>query len=83
MRFIGYFEGLDSQRGIAWRCADSLALRALSRAVLDGMEQRGIHAGQPGEHPGVAPVALAFVTRDGVEALRGLATRTCAPNSVR
>jgi transposase len=25
---IGYFEGLDSQRGIAWRCADSLALRA-------------------------------------------------------
>ena len=28
MLFIGYFEGLDSQRGIAWRCADSLALKA-------------------------------------------------------
>jgi transposase len=28
MVFIGYFEGLDSQRGIAWRCADSLALRS-------------------------------------------------------
>src|SRR5258708_35974021 len=28
MLFIGYFEGLDSQRGIAWRCADSLELRA-------------------------------------------------------
>ena len=28
MVLIGYFEGLDSQRGIAWRCADSLALRA-------------------------------------------------------
>jgi transposase len=28
MLFIGYFEGLDSQHGIAWRCADSLALRA-------------------------------------------------------
>jgi hypothetical protein len=27
MLFIGYFEGLDSQRGIAWRCADSLSLR--------------------------------------------------------
>ncbi|MBG89608.1 MAG: DDE transposase, partial [Verrucomicrobiales bacterium] len=27
MLFIGYFEGLDSQRGIAWRSADSLALR--------------------------------------------------------
>jgi transposase len=27
MILVGYFEGLDSQRGIAWRCADSLALR--------------------------------------------------------
>jgi IS5 family transposase len=27
MLFVGYFEGLDSQRGIAWRCADSWALR--------------------------------------------------------
>jgi len=27
MLLIGSFEGLDSQRGIAWRCADSLALR--------------------------------------------------------
>jgi transposase len=24
MLFVGYFEGLDSQRAIAWRCADSL-----------------------------------------------------------
>ena len=28
MVLIGYFEGIDSQRGIAWRCADSMALRA-------------------------------------------------------
>ena len=28
MVFIGYFEGIDSQRGIAWRCADSLGLRS-------------------------------------------------------
>ena len=27
MLFIGYFEGLDSQRAIAWRVADSLSLR--------------------------------------------------------
>jgi transposase len=26
--FIGYFEGIDSERGIAWRLADSMALRA-------------------------------------------------------
>jgi transposase len=28
MLLIGYFEGIGSERGIAWRCADSLALRA-------------------------------------------------------
>ena len=26
MIFIGYFEGIGSQRGIAWRCSDSLSL---------------------------------------------------------
>src|SRR6202790_4706175 len=35
MLFIGYFEGLDSQRGIAWRCADSLALRSFLGVPLD------------------------------------------------
>jgi transposase len=28
MLFVGYFETIDSQRGIAWRCSDSLSLRA-------------------------------------------------------
>jgi len=28
MLMVGYFEGIGSQRGIAWRCSDSLALRA-------------------------------------------------------
>jgi transposase len=27
MLLIGYFEGLDSQRGIAWRCSDSRSLQ--------------------------------------------------------
>lgn len=27
MLLVGYFEGIDSQRGIAWRCEDSLSLR--------------------------------------------------------
>ncbi len=35
MLLIGYFEGLDSQRGIAWRCADSLSLRELLGTPLD------------------------------------------------
>jgi len=34
MLFIGYFEGLDSQRAIAWRCADSLSLRTFLRIDL-------------------------------------------------
>ena len=31
MLLIGYFEGLDSQRGIAWRCGRSWALRSRRR----------------------------------------------------
>src|ERR1700759_1617391 len=27
MLLIGYFEGIDSERGLEWRCADSLSLR--------------------------------------------------------
>jgi transposase len=32
---IGYFEGIDSERGIAWRCSDSLSLRAFVGYALD------------------------------------------------
>jgi transposase len=32
---IGYFEGVDSERGIAWRAADSLALRGFLSLSLD------------------------------------------------
>jgi transposase len=42
MLFIGYFEGIDSQRGIAWRCADSLALRGF--LGLDPTEPTPVHA---------------------------------------
>jgi transposase len=40
MLLVGYFEGIDAERGIAWRCADSLSLReflglGLSDAVPD------------------------------------------------
>ena len=28
MLLVGYYEGIGSQRGIAWRCSDSLSLRA-------------------------------------------------------
>jgi len=32
---LGYFEGLDSERGIAWRAADSLAIRSFVGLGLD------------------------------------------------
>jgi transposase len=32
---IGYFEGIDSERGIAWRAADSFALRDFLGVGLD------------------------------------------------
>src|ERR1700754_4463682 len=35
MLMIGYFEGLDSERGIAWRVADSLSLRRFVGYSLD------------------------------------------------
>ena len=38
MLLVGYFEGIDSERGIAWRCADSLSLREFLGV---GTERRG------------------------------------------
>jgi transposase len=35
---LGYFEGLDSERGIAWRAADSLAVRSFLNL---GLDERG------------------------------------------
>jgi transposase len=35
MLLVGYFEGIDSQRGIAWRCSDSLSLRQFLQVPLD------------------------------------------------
>src|SRR4051794_13339142 len=32
MHLVGYFEGIDSERGLEWRCADSLSLREFLRS---------------------------------------------------
>ena len=31
MHLVGYFEGIDSERGLEWRCSDSLSLREFLR----------------------------------------------------
>src|SRR5881396_3824764 len=35
MLMVGYFEGIDAERGIAWRCADSLSLKSFLGFALD------------------------------------------------
>ena len=42
MHMIGYFEGIDSERGIVWRCSDSLSLRDFLR--LGGREKVPDHS---------------------------------------
>jgi transposase len=32
---VGYFEGIDSERGMAWRASDSLAIRSFLRLAVD------------------------------------------------
>ena len=31
MHLVGYFEGIDPERGLEWRCSGSLSLRELLR----------------------------------------------------
>ena len=50
LMLIGYFEGIDSERGIAWRAADSLALRdflglGLTEAPPDQARGQGHYSG--------------------------------------
>ncbi len=54
MLFVGYFEGIDSQRGVAWRCEDSLSLREflgvpLTEATPDHSTMTGIRKRLPQE----------------------------------
>ena len=35
LRLVGSFEGIDSERGIAWRATDSLAVRSFLRVAVD------------------------------------------------
>jgi hypothetical protein len=34
MHLVGYFEGIDSERGLEWRCSDSLSLRDFQRVEM-------------------------------------------------
>src|SRR5918999_2982739 len=72
MLFVGYFEGLDSGRGIAWRCADSLSLRQFlqlgaSEAVPDHSTLSRTRARLPLEvHDAVFALVLGLVAEHGL-----------------
>ena len=44
MLFVGYFEGLDRERGIAWRCADIAIRCGTSCGFLTGEDARPFQA---------------------------------------
>ena len=54
---VGYFEGIDSERGIAWRCADSRSLGLFLGVPLDGAtpDHSTISPDAPADRPGDAP----------------------------
>ena len=72
MLFVGYFEGLESERGIAWRCADSLSLRRFlklgtSEAVPDHSTLSRTRARLPLElHDAVFALVLRLVAEHGL-----------------
>ena len=59
---LGYFEGLDSERGIAWRAADSLAIRSFLGL---GLGVAGRRANGGGQLQGLVAVAKRRLWRGG------------------
>src|SRR5450759_452326 len=82
MLLVGYFEGVASERGIAWRCADSLSLREFlgyeltettpNHSTLSGLRRK---LGLP-LHRAVFDWVLDVAAREGI--LKG---RRCAVDS--
>ena len=72
MLFIGYFEGLSSERGIAWRVADSLSLRSFLGS--------GVDRGGAGPLDAVAHAAAdrRGDPRGGVHSVRSTRAFSCA-----
>lgn len=72
MLLVGFFEGIGSQRGIAWRCADSLSLRSflgipLSEATPDHSSLTRVRDRLPLEvHEAVFRFVLQIVDQAGL-----------------
>ena len=72
MHLVGYFEGIDSERGIQWRCADSLSLQEFllldtGQAVPDHSSLSRIRTRLPLElHQEVFTWVLGVITEAGL-----------------
>jgi transposase len=72
MLLVGYFEGIESERGICWRCADSLSLRsflglAMTESVPDQSTLSRIRKRLPKElFEQVFKIVLKFVASEGL-----------------
>ena len=73
MLLVGYFEGSTGQRGIAWRCADSLSLRQFLGIPLD-KRRRPKTLSKP-----AAACRKRCSTRCFSLYCRGLPKRSCSP----
>jgi len=82
MLMVGYFEGIDSQRGIAWRCADSLSLRkflgyGIEEESPDHSSLTRIRERLPLEvHQGVFQFVLGVTAREGLLKAKSLGVDT-------
>jgi hypothetical protein len=56
---VGYFEGIDSERGIDWRCNDSNALKLFLGLAVDSRAGRQAECGQAAETERRAPPPVA------------------------
>ena len=72
MHLVGYFEGIDSERGLEWRCSDSLSLREFLRLesrdrVLDHSWLSRTRARLPHEvHTAIFDWVLALIAEAGL-----------------
>src|SRR5215207_1086073 len=69
MHLVGYFEGIDSERGLEWRCSDRLSLREFLR--LGTTEPVPDHSWVPGQAGDAMPpqAAVQGAAREGRDRL--------------
>ncbi|MFO1077821.1 MAG: hypothetical protein U1E73_08860 [Planctomycetota bacterium] len=69
MLLVGYFEGIDSRRGVAWRCADGQSLQGSSNCLWRRAPSTEPDPRSEALAAGVAQEGHAFVVKSAGEGL--------------